>query len=70
MNRLSEVQVYQLVEKELAPYLILLGVLSVGITILPLVLLGLAWFASSVGLNALFDYLIDLGKPDPLDFEY
>lgn len=66
------VEVYQLLEKELTPYLFgilfLSLVLTASVTILPLLLLSFAWYASSVGLGAGLDYLIDLGKPDPLDF--
>ena len=65
-------EVFELLEKEAAPYLAGFVVLSVlflfSFFFLPFLLVGFSWYASSVGLTSLFEFVVDLAKPDPLDF--
>ena len=72
LARAWHAQVYELLEEEVAPYAAGAVLLSLAflfsVFVLPLVLVGFAWYASSVGLTSLLDYLLELGKPDPLDF--
>jgi len=64
-------EVGELLAKEAAPYLFGIFFLSalflLSVAALPILLLGSAWYASSVGLTNLFDFLF---YKDPLDFDF
>jgi len=63
------VEALKLVEKDFLPYAFGLTFVATTISVgFPLLFLGLLWYLTSAGLGSFFDFLLNYGKPDPLDF--